>query len=234
MTPLPAVTMPRVLARVNAVWDARTAPHHVVYGRTGVGKTTLVRQLLTLRAAERVLVIDPKPNTDPSWPVTPADPRPVTAVAPMFGYAGEPGAGPGGRWYRLTGSPDRADTTRRIGRALEVVAAEGHCVLVLDDVREICRQLQLAASVDSIMSLGRSAGLSVILSATEASYVQGRGQAAFAWIGATSGLPAAKDGAALLGHSGRGWYETTQAVEPRQWIYADNEPGSAGPCIVTG
>jgi hypothetical protein len=228
---LPEIGLPRVLQRVNAIWAPEGAPHHIVFGRTGVGKTTLIRQLLALCPGERVLVVDPKQAADPSWPPGASEPKPVTAVCPMFGYAGERGGGPGGMWYRLTGSPDRADTARRISAALDIVAAEGHTVLVLDDVRETCRQLQLGAQVDSIMSLGRSAGVCAVLSAVDAAYVQGRGQAAMVWVGATSGLDAAKAGAALLGHSGREWQEVTQAILPHQWIYSDSAPGSAGPCL---
>jgi hypothetical protein len=228
---LPEAPLPQVLARVDAIWSPQAAPHHIVYGRSGVGKTTLIRQLLGQCGWDRVLVIDPKPNADAVWPAGDGEPVPVTAIGPKFGYEGERGGGPLGRWFRLTGSPDRADTGRRIAAALQIVAVEGLTVLVLDDVREICRQLKQGALVDSIMSLGRSAGVCAILSATEAAYVQGRSQAAFTWVGATTGLPAARDGAALLGHSGRDWNETTQAVQPYHWIYSDSAPGSAGPCL---
>src|ERR1039457_6089090 len=46
--------------------------------------------------------------------------KPVTAITPMFGYAGEAGGGPASMWYRLTGGPDRADTARRFGAALAI------------------------------------------------------------------------------------------------------------------
>ena len=150
----------------------------------------------------------------------------------MFGYSGEPGGGPLGLWYRLLGTPDRDDTARRFRAALETVAAEGHCVLVLDDVRETCRQLKLAEQVDSCMNLGRSANVCVILATTETGYVSGRAQAGMTWIGSTSGLDAAKAAAALLGKSGRPWYDLAAAVEPHQWIYADSQPGSAGPVLI--
>jgi hypothetical protein len=231
MMDLPSAPLSRVLARADSVWSPATAPHHLVYGQTGSGKTTLIRHLLNLCPAERVLVIDPKQAADPSWPLTPADPAPVTAIEPMFGYRGAPGGGQHHMWYRLTGSPDRPDTGRRIAQALDIVAAEGHTVLVLDDVREICRQLRLAEHVDSVMNLGRSAGVCAILSATEAGYVSGRSQAAITWIGATSGLDAAKAGAAMLGHSGRNWYEITATLRPHTWIYHDSQPGNPGPCI---
>jgi hypothetical protein len=229
------VPLQRVLARVDGIWGPDGAPHHLVYGQTGSGKTTLIKAMLGLCQHERALILDPKPHPDPVWDGDDGDPhqwgRPITQAAPMFGYSGDPGGGPARLWYRLTGSPDRADTARRFGAALDTVAAEGHCVVVADDVREICRQLRLAEHIDSVMNLGRSASVLVILAATETGYVSGRAQAGMTWIGSTTGLDAAKAGAALLGKSGRPWYELTGAVEPRTWIYADSQPGSAGPVL---
>ena len=236
MITLPETTLPRALARPDAIWGPDAAPHHLIHGQTGSGKTTLIKALLGLCQFERVLTLDPKPHPDPVWDGDASDPhqwgRPITRAEPMFGYSGEKGGGPHGLWYRLTGSPDRADTARRFGQALDTIAAEGHCVLVLDDVREICRQLRLAGHVDSCMNLGRSAGVLAILAATETGYVSGRAQAGMTWIGATTGLDAAKAGAALLGKSGRAWWEVTEAIEPHQWIYADTQPGNAGPVLV--
>jgi hypothetical protein len=232
---LPTVPLSRALQRAGSIWGADAAAHHVLLGQSGSGKTTLAKHLLGLCESERVLILDPKPHTDPIWNGPADDPqqwgRPVTDIGPRFGYEGQPGGGPGHLWYRLTGSPDRADTARRFAAALAIVQTEGHCILVLDDVRELRRQLRLAEDVDSVMNLGRSANVLAILSATETSYVSGRQQAAMTWIGHTSGLNAAKDGANLLGHSGRTWYETTAAVQPHQWIYADSQPGSAGPVL---
>ena len=233
---LPSVPLARVLGRVDAIWHPDRAPHHVVYGMTGSGKSTLIKALLGLCTAERVAIFDPKPHPDPIWDGSPGDPwrwgRPVTGLAPVFG-SGREGGGPAGLWFRLVGTPDRKDTGRRFAAALDLLAAEGHCVLALDDVREICRQLGLAQKIDSVMNLGRSASLLAILSATEKGYVTGRSQGSQIWIGHTSGLDAAKAGAELLGHSGRAWQETTAAVEPHQFIYSESQPGHAGPCLVT-
>jgi hypothetical protein len=231
---LPQAPLQRVLARSAAIWGPDAAPHHLVYGQTGSGKTTLIKALINLCGAERVLILDPKPHPDPVWDGDDGPHQwgtPVMHVRPMFGYDGDPGGGPLRMWYRLTGSPDRPDTARRFAAALDTIAAEGHCVLVLDDVREICRQLRLAEHVDSVMNLGRSASVLAILAATETGYVSGRTQAGMTWVGATTGLDAAKAGAALLGKSGRPWYELTGSVEPRTWIYADSQPGTAGPVL---
>jgi hypothetical protein len=237
MTALPEVPLERALQRVSAIWGPDAAPHHLVYGQTGSGKTTLIKALMTLCPYSRVLIVDPKPHADSVWDGPDGDPyrwgKPVERIGPRFGFEGDDGGGPWNLWYRLVGSPDRADTARRFDAALSTVEAEGHCVLVLDDVREICRQLKLAERVDSIMNLGRSANVLVILAATETGYVSGRAQAGMTWVGATSGIEAAKAGAGLLGHSGRQWYDLTAAVEPRTWIFNETQPGSAGPVLVT-
>jgi energy-coupling factor transporter ATP-binding protein EcfA2 len=236
MTQLPEASLERVLRRVDAIWGPDAAPHHLVYGQTGSGKTTLIKALLGLCPHERMLTLDPKPHADPVWDGPDDDPyrwgKPVTHLQPLFGFEGERGGGPAVMRYRLIGSPDRADTARRFADALEIAAAEGHTVLVLDDVRETCYQLGLSKNVDSVMNLGRSASVCVILATTETGYVSGRAQAGMTWIGSTSGLDAARAGAALLGKSGRAWYETTGAIQPRQWIYADSQPGTAGPVLI--
>jgi len=230
----PAAPLPRVLARVDAIWHPDAAPHHLLYAMTGAGKSTLVKALLGLCAHERVLILDPKPHPDPVWDGAGADAwgRIVHAAGPAFG-SDRDGGGPAGLWFRLAGTPDRGETARRFGAALAIVAAEGHCVLVLDDVREITRQLRLAEHVDSALNLGRSANVLAILSATETGYVSGRAQAAQVWIGHTSGLDAAKAGAGLLGWRGAIRQDTCAAVAPHEWIYSEDQPGSAGPCLVT-
>lgn len=234
---IPQAPLDRALSRVGAIWGPDGAPHHLVYGQSGSGKTTLIKSLLGLCDAERVLVVDPKPHADDVWNGPDGDPhrwgKAVTSISPRFGYDGVPGGGPYRMWYRIVGSPDRADTAKRFGAALATVAAEGHCVLVLDDVREICRQLRLAEHVDSILNLGRSANILAILAATETGYVSGRAQAGMTWIGSTAGLDAAKAGAALLGKSGRAWHELTGAIQPHTWIFNETQPGSAGPVLVT-
>lgn len=234
---LPEASLGRVLQRVDAIWHPAIAAHQIVFGQTGSGKTTLIKSLLGLCPHERVLTLDPKPHPDPVWDGPPGEPdawgKPVAAVAPMFGAGGE-GGGPYGRWFRLPGTPDRGETARRFGDALATVAAEGHCVLVLDDVREITHQLKLAERVDSVMNLGRSANVLAILSATETGYVSGRAQAAMTWVGHTSGLDAAKAGAGLLGWRGTVRQDICAGIAPHEWIFAEDQPGSAGPCLIRG
>lgn len=233
---IPEATLQRVLRRVGSVWHPERAAHHLAYGSTGAGKSTLVKALLGLCPHARVLVVEPKRNPDAVYQGPADDPfrwgRPVISVEPRFGSEQE-GGGPAGLWFRIQGSPDRADTARRIGAALDIVANEGHCVLVLDDVKEVSKQLELAKQVESILSLGRSAAILAILATTEVSYVAGRTQGAMTWVGYSGGsLPAAKAGAELLGWRGAARQDFCASVPRHGWIYQDHEWGSAGPVMV--
>ena len=71
---LPPVPLSRVLGRVDAIWSPGAAPHHLLYGMSGSGKTTLIKRLLGLCGSERVLVVDPKPAADPVWNGTDGEP----------------------------------------------------------------------------------------------------------------------------------------------------------------
>lgn len=230
MTGLPRADLGRVLDRVAAIWSPRAAPHHLIYGASGAGKSTLIRQLAARREYARLLLIEPKRQPDPVYEGFAA---PVMTIAPRFGSDGE-GGGPYGRWFRLTGAPDREDTRRRIGAALEIVANEGRTLLVLDDVKEICKQLGLRDLVESILNLGRSAGICAVLSTTETAYVAGRSQGAMIWVGYTGGgLAAARAGAELLGWRGAARQDECARTGRYEWIYQDHENGEAGPVLVT-
>jgi len=68
VTALPQASLASVLLRVDAIWHpGGGTPHHLLYGMTGAGKTTLIKALLGLCPYERVLVLDPKPHPDPVW-----------------------------------------------------------------------------------------------------------------------------------------------------------------------
>jgi hypothetical protein len=239
---VPTAQMSRVLGRVDAIWHRDAMAHQIIYAASGGGKTTLAQAMLRgLCQRERVVSFEPKQHDDPVWSGDQDQwGKLVSRIGPRFGFEGEPGGGPNGLWYRLAGTPDRADTARRFAAAMATIQAEGHCVVLLDDVVAICRELNAAsrglsldAQVRGILNLGRSASILAILSSTETSWVAGRSQAGIVWVGATSGLPAARAGAALLGKSGRAWYETTAAVLPHTWLYNDNQPGNPGPLLAT-
>jgi len=228
MTALPSAPPGRVLDRAGSIWSPQCAPHHLIYAATGAGKSTLIKRLAGLRPDARLLLVEPKRQPDPVYE---GFAQPVTEISPRFGGGGE-GGGPCGRWFRLVGTPDRGATERRFRAALETVANEGHTLLVLDDTKEICKQLGLRDLVESILNLGRSQNICAVLSTTEISYVAGRSQGAMIWVGFTGkSLPAAKAGAELLGWRGRELQDLVGTLPRYTWIYSDGEAGSAGPVL---
>lgn len=236
------------MQRVSAVWGPGGAPHHLIYGASGTGKATIIKSLLMLAEYERVLIFEPKRNADEAYE-NDSNPwlwgRPVNRIEPRFGFeeeysdgggdGGGPDLGPlpGGMWYRIQGSPDRKDTAARFGDALDIVANEGHCVVVLDDVKETCKALKLAGKVESLMNLGRSARVYMILATTETSYVAGRSQGSILWVGHTGGqLGPAKQATQLLGWRGKDAEDYCAALKRFSWIYKDGENGSEGPVLI--
>ena len=136
-------------------------------------------------------------------------------------------------WFRLTGSPDRRGTARRFGAALEIVAAEGNTILILERYQG---NLPPAAA-------GRAGGLGVVprqvgqrsVGLVGHRKLLGRRTAAvrhdLCRAGHTSGLPAAKAAAELLSWRGRDLQDLAGSVRPHQWIYQDQQQGSAGACL---
>jgi len=217
---------------MSETWSPWHAPHMWLLGMTGAGKTTLVRNIMCwCCAAERVLVLDPKPADDASWSTGDWPPAPITMLRPLFGQK-QDGGGPARTWYRLTASHDPAETARRFAAALRIVRAEGHTVLVVDDAHEICFALGLRADVDGVLALGRSAGISCIVASGDTGYVP-KGHAAFKLAGHITGIDAAKAACRLVGQRGRDWEDTLLALDPFQWAYFDDRPGFPGPCTFT-
>lgn len=235
---IPTTTLDRALQRVDSIWHPEQAPHALIYAATGAGKSTLIKRLLGLNEHERVVLVEPKRSADPAYTGPDDEPwrwgRPVERLTPRFGHDGERGGGPHGMWFRIVGSPDRADTAKRFAAGLDTIADEGSTVLVLDDVKECSKTLGLADQIGSILNLGRSSGLLCVLATTETSYVAGRSQGSMVFAGFTGGhLPAAKAGAELLGWRGRERQDYLAALKRYHWVMNENEEGSAGPVLVT-
>ena len=114
------------------------------------------------------------------------------------------------------------------------MANEGRTLLVLDDVKEICKQLGLRDLVESILNLGRSAGICAVLSTTETAYVAGRSQGAMIWVGYTGGgLAAARVARSCSAGEGAARQDECARTGRHEWIYQDHENGEAGPVLVT-
>jgi hypothetical protein len=224
-----------VLDRLAGALNPERYPNQLVLGKSGAGKTRLIRRILGYTApADRLAVFDPKPADDPSWAQGSDDdgpaPRPVTSLPPGFGGQRE-GGGPAGMWFRVIASRDRNTTTERFTAALRRIGSEGACVTVLDDARTLNKSLKLADVIEDSVLLGRSGHQSCIISTQDPGYVAVRAQVHFRFIGHTGSLAAAKAAAGLLGLRGAGWEDFLAGLRPGEWVYHDDAPGNPGPCL---
>lgn len=225
---IPEIPIPIVQSRVNRLWRPDTAAHHLILAMNGAGKTRLITDtLLPLAERERVLILDVKGN-DPSWAGVA---REVRDIRPGFGTARE-GGGPAGLWFRLV--LDRAnlvDARERCRAALDVVADEGHTVLVIDETRAVADDAELAARalVERIVLTGRSGNTSVILASQDTTWLPTsvRSQWAFGWVGALRDDAVRRDAARILGLPPREAVPTLRRVRKRQWLYVDEEDEGA-------
>src|SRR5262249_10303250 len=143
---LPQAPIERALERVDALWSPRRAPHHLLLAQIRAGKTTMIKRLLLLRQAARVLILDPKVAHDEAWDDYPGQTntwgKPVTEITSGFGSDAE-GGGPYGYWFRLIATPDMDATEQAFAAAIQTVQVNGHVILVIDDAKDVCENLQL-------------------------------------------------------------------------------------------
>lgn len=235
MSLLPEADTGLVLDRVAAAINPDRNSNFLVLGKSGAGKTMLMRAVLARTAyADRVVAVDPKPADDRSWTVSSDElgqaPKAVTTLDPGFGQ-GREGGGPAGLWFRLVASRDPAVTARRFDSALTLIGREGACVVVLDDARTLAKSLGLADTLEDRVFLGRSARLSCIISTQDLGYIPIRAQTTFRFLGHTGSLSAAKAGCNLLGVRGAAWEDQLARLRPGEWIYHDDMPGCPGPVL---
>jgi hypothetical protein len=232
---LAEATLDDVLERMAAVISTEHYPNQLYLGKSGAGKTRLMRRVLAWTApADRVAVFDPKPADDPSWTLSDDDigpaPAPVTSLAPGFGSQYE-GGGPLGLWFRVPASRDPAVTTTRFTGALRRIGSEGACITVLDDARTLNKSLRLSDVIEDSVLLGRSGRQSCLISSQDPGYVAVRSQVHFRFIGHTGSLASAKAAAGLLGMRGTAWEDFLAGLRPGEWVYDDDAPGNPGPCV---
>lgn len=219
---VPEIPWPTVAGRVQRHWSPLEAnPHKAIFAQSRGGKSHLIRYgLLSLVPLGRVVVIDVKPGGDPVWNGWGED---VTELAPGFS-----GNTSGDAFYRVRLLPG-AEGSTQVRRALDQIAAEGECIVVMDDARKVTDQrepgLKCGSTVDHMLLEGAALGISVILGANSV-----------AW--ATSGL---KDQCAtiLAGHLGAGARDDVarligldkqarpllDRIAPRQFLYTDAHDG---------
>ena len=221
---IPHIPLARVQGRMNHAWRPRVAPHHVIIGENGSGKTGLItRAIMPLCAYDRVLVIDVK-GDDPMWEEYG---KPSEQVTP--GFFGQ-GNGPGRNWYRLVvDMADRQAAKRAVAAALDIALDEGHMILVVDETRAVTdrEELNLGAKLEAALLRGRSRGLSAILAAQATEYMVPslRNQWAIAWLGSLKDDEIIKRALKILGLP-QAYLPLVRDIPRRDWLYRDKEnPG---------
>lgn len=124
--------------------------------------------------------------------------RPVREIP-----ADPPQGGPRDFWYRLVADRDPKTARKQIARALDTVAAEGHFVVVVDEVRALTdtrpSALGLRAELDQISVLGGSRNISLIAGTQETQWMPSTiaNQPSFLWIGQITNADQRKKVAAM-------------------------------------
>ena len=195
----------------------------MVFGKIRSGKTHLItRGLLSLCESDRVLIIDAK-GDDPEWE---GYGRPVREIPADLASGGARDF-----WYRLVADRDPKTARAQIARALGTVAAEGHFIVVVDEVRALTDNrppaLGLRAELDQISVLGGSRNISLIAGTQETQWMPSTiaNQPSFQWIGQVTNSEQRKKVAAMCGQSPQSMEPVLSAVGKRQFLYVDHEDG---------
>src|SRR5712691_1547682 len=185
MTYVPHIEWARVAGRIQRHSNPlEENPHKAIFAQSRGGKSYLIRHgLLPLVPLARAVVIDVKHGGDPTWNGWGDD---VTDLPPGFS-----GNSNNDQYWRVRVLPgDEGET--QVRRILDQLAAEGECIIIMDDARKVTDQrspgLKCGIVVDHLLLEGAALGITVILGANSV-----------AW--ATSGL---RDQCAtyFLGHLG--------------------------------
>jgi len=162
------------------------------------------------------VLIDVKPGGDKTWDGWGND---VTEISPKFGL------GPDGTaHFRIMLKPG-SEGKSQVKRVLDIVAAEGNTVLIIDDSRKVTANapaLGFANDIDALVTDGRSIGISVILGAGTTTWAVGalREQCGSYLLGMISNTKQRKEFADIAGlpDDARGALDT---LKPRQFLYCD-------------
>lgn len=218
ITPLavPGVPFGRVQGRIARLCDPFERNAQIaVYGITGSGKTHMMRYgILPLRENDRTVVIDMKDDRGSIWS---GFGRAVDELPPAFFKSGDGSC----RWRVIV---DRSRAKAQLGRVLDQIRDEGHCVVVIDDTRPITEREQagLSSKVEDLITVGRELGISMVMGAQSTAYAVPslKDQPAALFIGQCSGTNQAMKLAKLAGY-GRDLALTIGTIEARQWLYRD-------------
>ncbi len=217
---VPEILWPKVAGRLQRHWQPTEAnPHMALFAQTRGGKSHLIRWgILPLVPFARVVVIDVKPPHDGNvWNGYGHD---TTELAHGFGLS------PTG-WprYRILVKPG-ADGSAQIRRVLEQIAAEGECVLIIDDARRVTDPhapgLGLGHVVDFLLLEGAALGITVILGANSTAWATTalKDQCGVIWVGHTRSTDQRDEFAKVAGLP-KAIRPVLDTIAPRSWLYSD-------------
>lgn len=222
MTYVPVIPWARVAGRIQRHSDPLLVnPHKAIFAQSRGGKSFLIRHgLLALVPCARTVVIDVKHGGDPTWNGWGDD---VTELAPGFGGNSNNDQ----RWrVRVLPGDEGQSQVRRI---LDQIAAEGECVLVMDDARKVTDQrspgLKCGPVVDHLLLEGAALGVTAILGANSAAWATSslRDQCATIFLGHLGG--AARDDCARLAGLDKAARAELDTIAPKQFLYVDAHDG---------
>lgn len=220
---VPDVPWPVVAGRIQRLWSPIDAnPHKAIFAQSRGGKSHLIRHgLLPLVPLARTVVIDVKLGGDPTWDGWGSD---VAELTPGFGTP----AGHDAPRYRLRVRPGD-EGALQVRRALEVLGAEGECVVIMDDARKVTDPrepgLKCGTVVDHLLLEGAALGISVILGANSDAWATSglRDQCATFLLGHLGGNT--REGVARIAGLARTERAELDTIAPRQFLYADAHDG---------
>lgn len=214
---IPSVTFAVIQGRMIRLWDPfERNPHIAVFGTTGSGKSHLIRYgLLPLRGYSRIVVIDVKDDRDSVWS---GYGKPVTELPRAFFLTGSkehPAV-----WRVIV---DRRHAQDQLRRIFDQIRDEGHCVVVVDEMRSITEreQVGLGSVVENLILEGRGLGVTLIMGSQSTAWAVAslKDQPAVMFVGQSTGdqpLALAK----MAGY-GRELAAVIGRIPPRTWLYRD-------------
>lgn len=220
---VPEIPWPNVAGRIQRHWSPLEAnPHIAIFAKSRSGKSYFIRRgLLPLVPLARVVVIDIKHGGDPEWNGWGED---VTELAP--GFAGNDVTGDAFYRLKLLPGPEGGPQVRR---ALDQIAAEGECIVVMDDALKVTdRQepgLKCGPPVNHMLQESASLGVTLILGAHSAKWaVSGLKDQCSTMIAGHLGAAARDDVARLIGLD-KAERPLLDRIAPRRFLYTDTHDG---------
>jgi hypothetical protein len=223
---VPTIPFSRIKQRVSKYADPFTYnPHQAFYAQSRSGKSFMIRHgILPIYGASRIVVMDVKPGGERTWN---GYGNPVTELSPGFGI------GPDGTPHYHLLLRDKASAER----FLKMIAAEGSCVVVIDDSRRVTASAPdwgLSGYVDNLMTIGAAYGVTVLICANSTVWSTSslRDQTGINWIGRVTNEDERKKIIRYTGNT-KELNSILASLPPRHFLYSDNYSGDARLAITT-